>query len=67
MSEVSFLASLGMRMLLSAAKNLGAKSSKIAILSPQPLVRDALESAGFDSIIRIEDELDQALAYLSGK
>lgn len=65
MSEVSFLASLGMRMLLSAAKSLEAKNAKIALLSPQPLVKEALEAAGFNSILPIEDELDKALAFLS--
>jgi anti-anti-sigma factor len=67
MSEVTFLASLGMRMLLSAAKRLDANKAKIALLAPQPLVREALESAGFDSILPIEDELDKALALLSGE
>jgi anti-anti-sigma factor len=60
LSEVDFLASIGMRMLLSNAKALTRRGSKMVLLKPIPLVREALVTAGFDELIPIYDDFDQA-------
>ena len=60
-TEVSFIASLGMRMLLSAAKNLRAKNCKIVLYNPQPVVQEALETAGFSSVMPIVTDFAKAV------
>lgn len=64
MSEVEFLASIGMRMLLSNAKALVKRGSQMALLTPTPLVQDALVTAGFDELIPIFNDFDTAHAAL---
>ncbi len=65
MSEVDFLASLGMRTLISAARGLKNHGSRMVIYQPQPLVREALETAGFTQLIPIADDWDEALIALT--
>ena len=64
MSGVDFLASIGMRMLLSNAKAVAKRGSQMILLNPQPLVKDALITAGFDSLIPIYEDFDAAYADL---
>lgn len=64
MSEVEFLASIGMRTLLSNAKALQRRGSKMVLFKPTPLVREALTTAGFDELIPIIDDFDQACSEL---
>lgn len=64
MTEVSFIASLGMRMLLSTAKSLRAHDRKIVLYNPQPVVQEALETAGFSAVMPIENDLAKALALV---
>ncbi|OGV54430.1 MAG: hypothetical protein A2017_03900 [Lentisphaerae bacterium GWF2_44_16] len=65
-SEVSFLASLGMRMFLNSAKALKQQKTRIVLLNPQPLVEDSLRSAGLTSVIPIEYDIDTAMGLLKG-
>lgn len=60
MSEVEFLASIGMRLLLSNARALARRGSKLVLLKPTPLVRDALVTAGFEELIPMYDDFDVA-------
>jgi anti-anti-sigma factor len=60
--EVTFLASLGMRMLVSSARALLKSSARLVLLAPQPAVRLALESAGLSSILPIAVDDGQAAA-----
>lgn len=62
MSQVSFIASIGMRLLVNNAKALNNSGHKMVILKPEGLVRDALETAGIDSLIPIFDDEAEALA-----
>ncbi|PSN77172.1 anti-sigma factor antagonist [filamentous cyanobacterium CCP4] len=62
LSEVTFLASIGMRMLISAARSLSNRGHKMILLSPIPEVKDALVMVGFDELIPICDDMDAALA-----
>lgn len=64
LSEVTFLASIGMRMLISAARALKNRERKMVLLSPSPEVKDALVMAGFDELIPICDDMDAAMAMI---
>jgi anti-sigma B factor antagonist len=60
-SEVSFLASLGMRMFVTAAKSLRSKGLSMVLLAPNEVVRDALEVTGLSQLLLIAD--DEATAF----
>ena len=60
-TEVSFIASLGMRMLLSTAKNLRTRNCKVVLYNPQPVVQEALETAGFSTVMPIVTDFAEAL------
>ncbi|AFY37029.1 anti-anti-sigma factor [[Leptolyngbya] sp. PCC 7376] len=62
--EVSFIASLGMRILLSAARGVANHDAKMVLLKPQPLVKEALTVAGLNSLIPSYDDLYLAMAAL---
>lgn len=64
MSEVSFLASLGMRTLISSAKALSNRGGYMVLFKPQPNVADVLETSGVSSLIPIYDDFDEAVSAL---
>jgi anti-anti-sigma factor len=53
LSEVDFLSSAGLRVLLSAAKAAQTKGGKVVLISPKPAVLEVLEVTGFDKLIQI--------------
>jgi anti-anti-sigma factor len=63
-SGVTFIASLGMRMLLSAAKKLDTEGNKIILHSVPPLVETALNTAGLATILPIVKDEPDALSLL---
>lgn len=65
MSEVTFLSSLGMRMLLTVAKALDRRGAKTVLLSPQPAVRQVLSLSGFDQLMPVHNDEGTALAFLA--
>jgi anti-anti-sigma factor len=60
LSAVSFLASIGIRTLVSSARALANRGGAMAVVKPQPLVEQTLLAAGIDSIIPIYPNLDEA-------
>ena len=60
MSDVAFIASLGMGMLLSCAKSLELKGAKMVLLNPQGMVDNVLRVAGIDTAIPIAKSLEEA-------
>ena len=64
LSKVTFIASLGMGMLVSAAKGLERHGARMVLLGPSEMVRLALERAGIDQVIPIASEETAALALL---
>ncbi|MBK6741765.1 MAG: STAS domain-containing protein [Hydrogenophilales bacterium] len=64
MSEVEFIASIGMRLLLTCAKAKAARGGKLALYGLQPMVAEALETAGIDSLIPLYADAPAALAGL---
>jgi anti-anti-sigma factor len=64
LSQVSFLASIGIRALLSAARVLRKHGGKMVILSPQPAVGEVLKATAIESMIPVFWERDAASAAL---
>jgi anti-anti-sigma factor len=65
LSGVSFLASLGIGMLLRAAKTLQIHKAGLVVLAPQPLVERTLRASSLDHVIPIVADRDEALRRLS--
>jgi anti-anti-sigma factor len=66
LSQVSFVASMGIRLLLIAGKTVTSKGGKMALLAPSPEVAAVLKTAGITSIIPICAARDAALATVAG-
>ena len=47
LSQVDFIASMGIRMFISVARNMKEHHAKLALYAPQPRVDEVLESAAF--------------------
>ena len=65
-TEVDFLASIGIRLLVLTAKTVANHKGKMVILNPNPNVLNVLDLAGIPSIIPIYSELESAKAVLLG-
>ena len=64
LSEVNFIASIGIRTLLLIAKATHNRNGKIVILNPDSQVKKILLMAGIDMVIPIVDTLDLAIAEI---
>lgn len=64
LSKVSFLASIGIRILLSNAKAQARRGGKMVLCNPQPMVREVLETMGVGDLIPILDDCALAEAAL---
>jgi len=62
LAEVEFIASIGIRTLLSNAKAATMRGGKLVLLNLQPLVADVMHTAGIDQLIPILEDQDKALA-----
>jgi anti-anti-sigma factor len=57
LSDVSFIASLGIRTLITAAKQTSNNGGKLVILSPQPNVEKVLRESRVDTVMPIIDDM----------
>jgi anti-sigma B factor antagonist len=64
LAGVSFVASMGIRLLISSARALNARGGRMVMFAPQELVRNVLEQAAIDQIIPIVPTEQAALDYL---
>ena len=64
LSSVEFIASIGMRLLLMNAKALNSRGGKLVLYRPQPMVYEALATAGIDLLIPVYTDFDLACADL---
>jgi anti-anti-sigma factor len=62
LSEVVFIASMGLRTLVIGAKSIISKKGRIVLLAPAADVEKVLRDSGIDSLIPIHYELDEAVA-----
>ncbi len=53
LSKLDFLASLGIRTLVTTSKSVANKGGQLVLLSPQPNIERTLRSSGIDTIIPI--------------
>ena len=65
LSEVSFLASIGIRTLLSAARGQASRGGKLVMFGAQPMIRRVLQTAGVDQLLTLCDDLDAARKALA--
>ncbi len=64
LSEVDFISSIGMRLLVANAKTLHATGTKMVLVKPQQVVLDVLRTAGIDQLIPITVSASDAAAIL---
>jgi len=64
LSEVNFLASIGIRLLTLTAKSVASRGGRMVLLHPTPDVRHVLEITGIPAIIPIYDGLESAQTVL---
>ena len=60
LSNVEFIASLGMGMLISCGQSLQRRGTDMVLLSPQGMVEETLRTAGVDAVMAIVRSLDEA-------
>ena len=64
LSQVSFVTSLGLRVLISVARSLSRKNARLVLFAPQEGVREVFEAVSLGNIIAIRDTEAEALAAL---
>ena len=67
LSGVSFLASLGIRSLVTPAKALRARGGELVLLNPQPAVLEVLRVAGLTAILKVFSDRAEAEAALAAQ
>ena len=66
LSRVEFVASMGIRLLISTARALDQKGHRMVLFSATELVKEVFDDAALDQIIPIVAGEDEALAELAG-
>jgi anti-anti-sigma factor len=66
LTNVTFIASLGIRMLLSAARVLSRRNAKFVMYGANPLVMDIIEMTSLGDIIPVLKTEAEAMAAISG-
>ena len=62
MSEVEFIGSMGIRMLISVARALSKKQGKLVLYNPQPMVEEVFNTVTLGEIISVQPDAAAALA-----
>lgn len=65
LSQVTFLASLGIRTLIMSCKTLASKGGDMVLLNPQPNVEKVLRTSGVDTVIQIVRDMNAAAAIFA--
>lgn len=66
MAEVAFVASIGLRMLITGARTVTRKGGRMMLLRPQKEVEDVLVTSGTDTVVPVLHDLDEAIRAVSG-
>ena len=66
LSEVTFIASLGIRMLLSSARVLSRRGAKFALFGARPAVTEIMETIALSDIIPVFGTEAEAIAAVNG-
>lgn len=62
LSGLEFVASSGLRVILRAAKQVKANGGNMKVCCAKGVVKEVLEISGFDSLLDLHEEEDQALS-----
>lgn len=65
LTDVSFMASMGIRTLMLSAKAAVNKGGKMVLVNPQPSVEKVLRTTGVDTIMPIVPTIDEASRILA--
>ena len=65
LSALEYLSSAGLRVLLSAAKEMRRRDGKIVLCSLNEFVKEIFEVSGFQSLIPITDSVESGIELLS--
>ena len=65
LGELEYLSSAGLRVLLSAAKEMRRREGKIVLCSLNEFVKEIFEVSGFQSLIPIVDSVESGIEVLS--
>lgn len=65
LSRVTFIASTGLRTLISAARALAARKGRMVFLGPEPSVEAVLITSGTDAVVPIYQDLMEAICAVS--
>ena len=65
LAGVEFIASMGMRLLISSARGLGAKGRRMALFGAQPLVQAVFDDAALDQLMPVCATEAEAIAAVS--
>lgn len=66
LAGVEFIASMGLRLLISSARALGAKGRRMALFGAQPLVQAVFDDAALDQLMPVCTTEAQAVAAVTG-
>jgi anti-anti-sigma factor len=66
LGQLEYLSSAGLRVLLSAAKEMRRREGKIVLCSLNEFVKEIFEVSGFQSLIPITDTVESGVDVLSG-
>jgi anti-anti-sigma factor len=64
LSQLEFIASLGVGMLISCARSMARFGAKMVLVNPQPLVEQVLVTVGVHEVIPIVRSIDEGLRTL---
>ena len=64
-SRVDYISSVGLRVLMMAAKTLRARNRKLGVAAPQPVVREIFEISRFNLILELSPSVRDALERMS--
>jgi len=62
LSEVDYISSIGVHMMINAANSIASRGGKMALFNPQPSVMDVLDLTGILQVIPIYSDLESAKA-----
>ena len=65
LSGVTFVSSMGIRMLIGTARSLNLKKAKMVLFGPQPLVKESLDHVSLSDVIPVVATEAQALELLT--
>lgn len=64
LADLSYISSMGLRALLTAAKRINAKGGRLALCALQAQVAEVFEISGFNAIVPVYKDRESALAAL---